>query len=171
LRKIAALILLGIFIFSLEGAYLLFIYRQNANSIEIKTRILNNLNDDELTLIVIPNRELHRIQWVNKNSEFVYENQMYDIVRTKSEAGQTRFYCIYDKTEQKLIDEFQKSSDKTDQARKLLQKVLNTNFIGTSYSFKLPLPEDLFHYITDISSFSSTDMDIISPPPKEIHSA
>jgi hypothetical protein len=166
LRKIVALILLAIFLFNIVGAYLFLIIRQNINDEDIKAEMRKNLRDEELTLITIPNCELKQIHWIKPGAEFVYNNMMFDVFRTKSSANQTMFYCIHDKKEKQIINDYQKHTEKANQSHKIFQKVLSSNLICTTYTFSLRLPVNLHLFKPDVNHYFSIFSDTIIPPPE-----
>jgi len=168
LRRIVALILLAVFLINLEGAWILFLIRQRTITKEIRTSILKNLKEKDLTLIVITTGELNCIRWVKAGSEFIYKGSMFDIVKTEPGKDKTAFYCINDQEEKKLIEEYQKSCEKMDQTLKILRITMNMNYLCTGCSFKVPLPAEAHEYVPNILFYSSRTGDIQSPPPKPI---
>jgi non-homologous end joining protein Ku len=73
---------------------------------EMETYIKQNLRDDEIEIVIVPNSEIgvtgSKFRFVEEN-EFIYNNKLYDIVKKKSEGNNTIFYCINDKNEENLF--------------------------------------------------------------------
>lgn len=131
MRKTIALLICIIFLLNLSGHYIMFsIIRQQARS-DMKAFIKNNLGDEELEKIIISDNDLtssaSQIKFIKKN-EFIHKGKLYDIVRRKREDNQTVFYCINDKTEEKLfsnLDEhIKRNSDSSPVSKSLSALIL-----------------------------------------------
>ena len=46
------------------------------------------------------------IYWEEKGKEFMFKGEMYDVVKTKTVNGKVMLYCINDKKEKALVDNY-----------------------------------------------------------------
>ena len=106
-KKIISILLLILFLFNVSGYFVVFKLRQYNAREEMKTRIKQNLRDEEMEVIIIQNSEINSplsdFCFIEED-EFRYKGNLYDIVRKKTEGSNTVFYCINDKQEEKLFD-------------------------------------------------------------------
>jgi hypothetical protein len=110
------------------------------------------------------------IRWIRENKEFIYNQEMYDVVKTKTENGTVYYYCINDSKEKQLISDFDKlSKKKTDASKsKSLIKSYNPQF----YFFQTP---DIQHFVitseihfqVPVHFYKSATRDILTPPPED----
>ena len=108
MKRILSILFLFVFLFNLAGYFIVFEVRQYSAKQEMKIFIKNNIPENELTKIIIPNSELtsssSEFRQTEEN-EFVYQGKYYDIVNKKTDGNNTIFYCINDKNEEKLFEE------------------------------------------------------------------
>lgn len=99
-----------------------------------------------ITVIEVPVQDSsNRIRWIN-NKEFVFNGNLYDVIYTSSRITTTRYYCVHDKKEEKLIRDFQHAN-----TNKLTQALWNLMVhtaipvpvltLGTNASFSYSYPE------------------------------
>jgi hypothetical protein len=98
LRKLSVILLLLITCISYIGYY--FVYAVQAYYAKEKAalKILHQLPDNQLTRIEIT----RHLNWEG-DSEFWYENKMYDVIRKTSENGRMYVVCIADGEEMEAI--------------------------------------------------------------------
>ncbi|MFA4851576.1 MAG: hypothetical protein WC599_03565 [Bacteroidales bacterium] len=106
MRTVFSILLLILFLFNVSGYFVVFkLMRYNARK-EMKAYIKQNLRDDEMEIVVVPNSEIGAsgsgFRFVEEN-EFIYNDKLYDIVKKKTDGNNTIFYCINDKQEEKLF--------------------------------------------------------------------
>ena len=84
MKKAISIVLLGIFLFNTTGYYVFFKIAQIEIKKEIKKEIKLSLQNDELTVITFLNSNINTIHWIENNKEFIYHNQMFDIVKSST---------------------------------------------------------------------------------------
>ena len=97
MKKAISIFLLGIFLFNTAGYFVFFKIAQIEIKKEIKKEIKLNLQSEELTAITFLNSEIQSIPWIETNKEFIFRDQMFDVVKSESNETETTFYCINDK--------------------------------------------------------------------------
>lgn len=106
LKKILAILFLSIFLYNTIGYLVVFKKIQYGIKKEIKTRIKNKLDEKDLVLIKYPSHpdkaQRKLFHWKEEN-EFLYDGNMYDVVRKYSIHDTTYYYCINDTKEKDLF--------------------------------------------------------------------
>ncbi|MEO7291555.1 MAG: hypothetical protein ABIW34_00530 [Ginsengibacter sp.] len=77
---------------------------QSSQKDVIKEKILNQLKEEELQIISLTDNK--EIFWEEKGEEFLFKGEMYDVVKTKTVNGKVMLFCINDKKEKALIDNY-----------------------------------------------------------------
>lgn len=134
----------------------------------IKEKIFQNLKDEELQSISLSDNQ--NIYWEEDGKEFLLNGEMYDVVKTKTVNGKVILYCINDKKEKALIDNYNlitKHNSSSDKKGK--------NNIDNSFNLFVYHDEknNYVYFTRGSNNFPSFDfrlpenlMDNISPPPK-----
>ncbi|MEI6456384.1 MAG: hypothetical protein WCO93_08850 [bacterium] len=108
MKKVAALILLLIFLFNSMGYYFLF----EVNRALVKREMTAYMKRTGIKLSILKisnpvhNPDFKRID----KREFLYQGRMYDILKEVKQGAVTVFYCIHDEKEQNLIAGFKRVS-------------------------------------------------------------
>ncbi len=174
MKKLAIFSLLAIFVFNSIGYYIVFKVSQSEAKEEIRTSIKLGLPTKELTAIAFDKSSIGKIHWVEKNKEFLYNDKLYDIVKTTDSKNSMIFYCISDEKEEALfanLDEHIKvqlaSNDNKNNStsKKLSNHVVKIYFNHSS---------DICFYSNDINylfsipkiNYLSAILETISPPPE-----
>ncbi len=132
------------------------------------------LPDDSFEIIKIANdiKESKDLRWLEK-SEFIYKGKLYDIFRTKKDKNHTYYYCINDKSEEKLFADLKKQTDNNtdnnapvNQKSKSASKLIIELALLQNYQItKLPNYQiNKYNSIKD--NYSSIESEPVSPPPK-----
>ena len=135
---------------------------------EIKHRIIAGISPEQLLLLKFHNNELNRkIDWEEEN-EFQYNRRMFDVVRTKTTADSTFYWCFPDDEETqinrqitKLVDTFLGNDlQHKENQKRLLTFYLSPYFLSVQYWTFLDNQKDeiLFSYNFDLQTCQ------ISPP-------
>lgn len=174
MKKSLSILLLGIFLFNSAGYYLVFKVAQIEIKKEIKREIKLGLQSEELSVIRFSNSEIKNIIWVKKNKEFIYLDQMFDIVKSISEDNYITYYCINDKQEKKLFKDLEQQvlkqiennkNSKNNSTKKNFENITKTCFYE-ELSLLL-FPQCCFNSFCDHNeSFTSIDLLISTPPPR-----
>lgn len=174
MKKTASIFLLTIFLFNTVGYYVFFKVAQSKIKSEIKKELKLNLNANELTLIQFRSEEINKIHWMEKGKEFIYNNQMFDIVKSTNNNGIITYYCINDKQEKKLFQHLeeqvlkqieQNKNSKNNSSKKGADQQTITYFFET-------ISLTIFQRVTSIKfdlsgkQYASVEKSITTPPPR-----
>jgi len=174
MKKAIPIFLVCIFLFNTLGYFIAFKAVQYAVKNEIKFQIKSNLPITELTTITINKTHLATIEWKDNGKELIYNNEMYDVVRSNETATSITYYCIHDKKEKLLftnLDDHINAHIITDKpvknpaSKKLADHVVKLYF-ETSYLFGFNnfKKHSVFSYITII--YTPALIETNSPPPE-----
>jgi hypothetical protein len=174
LRKLISILLLILFIYNICGYFVIFKGMQFEIKNNMKNLAVKALPDESFEIIKIANdyKESKNIRWLEKN-EFIYKEKLYDIFRVKKDKDYTYYYCINDKSEEKLFANLQKQTDNnTDNNAPINQKSKSASklIIDLALVNKIALTKQLsiFNYQFSIynNNYSSVESEPISPPPE-----
>jgi hypothetical protein len=171
MKKIFSISLILVLLYSVLGFYLNFKIEQFWIKEEIEQRIIKHLPEKDLTLIKISSANSEKIHWTEESSEFRYDGEMYDVVKTRSANDTTYYYCYNDEKESKLmtcVDKLVKeqttgnSKSRTVQKKQVItyffQQVLHTQFIN----------EKSISYLDFSSCYKPVIKEVLSPPAQSI---
>lgn len=71
----------------------------------MRRRILEGVPDSYLLVI----EKTDDIEWVEKGRELMLGDEMYDVIKTKTDKGKTYLYCLNDKEETQVLKKFSKA--------------------------------------------------------------
>lgn len=166
MRKLISIPLVFIFLFNIGGYYLWFSVMQYGIQKEIGKEIAAGIKDEDLTLIVIPEKGESEIAWIKSEKEFRYKDEMYDVVKTKNLPGKKLYYCINDKKEKQLIAGFDKTHNNKKESEKRLKRTFNYSYYLPSLTVKKHVFQIEFTFPTINNFYTPNAIDIHSPPPK-----
>lgn len=174
MRRIASIFIISIFIYNSFGFIalhpLLSIYYKNLGM----QQVIKPSKEELVELLVFNKEDLigHKIdfRWIHSR-EFKYNGEMYDVVKKEEDDKQVILYCINDKKEKNLEEEFEKVVNKNSSENK--QRPV------TYYNFNIVLSEPVqseqigyalvyefeFNY-SRTDSYNSPYLEIPSPPPR-----
>ena len=105
-----ALSLLFLFLINVLGGISFLLIQQHQRHEYVESMIKSESYGHRLTQIHIAANESTNIKWVEKNREFRYKGDMYDVVWSELTAnGGTIFHCIADHEETKLYAEIERT--------------------------------------------------------------
>jgi hypothetical protein len=106
MKKALSILITILFLYNIAGYLIVFKSFQYGIKKEIKTRIKNKINDKDLVLIKYPShpnsQQKNALRWKEKN-EFLFNGNMYDVVRQYSLNDTIYYYCINDTREKELF--------------------------------------------------------------------
>jgi len=163
--KLTCFCLVLILLFNVCGYHIFFNLAQSNLRREIKTRIREGLNEDELTFIEVSARNDAEIMWIKPKKEFSYHGNRYDVVKINYKDGRTYIHCINDIKENKLITEYSKNSESNQKARKLLNNIFTCFVANIDLFFHIreTSDHDYYSYQSDLNLIIK---EIADPPPK-----
>jgi hypothetical protein len=169
MKKFFSISLILVLLYSVLGFYLNFKIEQFWIKEEIEQRIINHLPEKDLTLIKISSANSEKIHWTEEGKEFKFDDEMYDVVKTRSANDTTYYYCFNDEKENKLmyfVDKLVKeqttgnSKSRSIQKKQVItyffQQILHTQFIN----------EKSICYLDFSSNYKPIIKEVLSPPPK-----
>jgi len=174
LKRAIAIFLLSIFIFSLEGSYIILKIQQYQIKKEIIHQIKQGVSENDLTSIIITPETEPQLNWKD-NEEFSYKGTMYDIVHVEILDNNTKIYhCISDTQETKLIALYNKRLQKNEKNKnnrtnpvKLFQYLIKIIDLPQKEALAF-LQKNKQHNFAYTKDYSSISIDTLSPPPKQV---
>lgn len=168
MKKIFSLVLVFVLFYSIMGFYLNFEIEQFRIKEEVKEKIINNVPENELTLIKISSGDNEKITWMEDGREFKYEDKMFDVVKIKNENDTTYYYCFNDVRESKLLANLDKLvKEQTDNSKsRTNHNKQQINYFFHEILFTQCLTETPVRFFNCPSRFRSIDPDVLSPPPR-----
>ncbi len=107
IKKITSILLVLMLLLNSMGYFFIFETARFWIQKDVKKQIKAGVPESELSVISISETDMSQgnsgFRWVKKNKEFVFQNQMYDVVRSDCFNGQYTFYCIHDEQETQLF--------------------------------------------------------------------
>ena len=155
-------------VFSLVGYYAVMRHTQEAHREFIKEQLHNNLKEDEMELISLTDNA-NQIYWMEDGKEFLYKGEMYDVVKSKTIAGKTILYCVNDKKEKELIDNYNnvtKNNSTKDKKAKGTVEPSSTLFVLQNSRTEVPLYRPVKQYGLFISPLATAMTNPPLQPPK-----
>ncbi|MBN1338584.1 MAG: hypothetical protein JXA03_04625 [Bacteroidales bacterium] len=173
MRTVAAILLLSV-LATVPGSYFYFFaWHQNSIRKEIKQKLKQSVPEEEL--VIITSGELKEDPGFRRirDNEFLYSGKMYDVVRTENDGQATRYYCIPDDKETRLLqqldvlvkNEMNGSKDKKQQKEKL-QRLLFSLYISKACTVQTQLAPNKMERPTCFLHLTSRFPETHSPPPK-----
>jgi hypothetical protein len=167
-------VLLFLFLFNLVGYYLVFIVVQQEIRQEKINQIKSGVPDNELTIFHFSGSEMKRVKWFEKGKEFLYNNELYDVVRMEMSGQETIIHCISDARETRLFanldDQVRKemNSGQTRQRAVELIKKVNFNYLLFDNKRESRIVQTVLTPVITVDLYKSVSLDQIIPPPKFI---
>lgn len=169
MKYVLTITLLFSLVFSQVGYYFVKLALEEECKEEAEEQMLKGVRQEDMTAIsYADNRD--KIYWEEEGREFMLDGQLYDVIKTGTVDGNEVLYCLADKKEKDLIDQYSLLTKKvTGNAKKQKQ--------APSFAIQL------FFYEKDIAAqhiFSAppvtngmgtkklahTVLDIVIPPPE-----
>ena len=136
----------------------------------IKEKIVHQVAGNELdTISFTDNRERIYLE-TDEDNEFSFNDEMYDVVKTKTVNGKVMLYCINDKKEKELVDNYNlvtkqnSSSDK--KGKNTVDNTFNLFIYQAEKNDGLVAIRDSNKYYSIEPHLTEGVDDNTSPPPK-----
>lgn len=141
---------------------------------QVFEKIKHKVNISETICIVETTENLKKITWEKENKEFWFDGELYDIVRIEEKNDIKNYYCITDKTEQKIITAMDNlimsnnGSPINQTSKDILTLIFQPTILYNNLTINLQLKiTEIFTKFSPILSFySSPDNFNLSPPPE-----
>lgn len=168
ISKYFSTVFILIFLFEAGAYFNILNFISYFSQIKFEKIVSQNLSEDELTLIVFSETNINEIIWTKSKKEFIYNNQMFDIVRKESKNGEIYFYCINDKKEKQIIDNFNQNHDFKRIAFNLLKKISFDKYFPQNIDFNLNILATNYYFNSNKIFYDANIPEIISPTPKSV---
>ncbi len=169
LKKLLLIILIAVLACSQVGYYVIMHHSQYVQKKVIKERIFQQLKDEELEIISLTDNKQH-IYWEEEGKEFLLNGEMYDVVKTKRINGIIILYCINDKKEKSLIDNYnlitKHNSDSDKKGKSNIDNSINLFVYPNGDNIDVYSFTFLDHFYSFDSRLQKIFLKTISPPPK-----
>jgi hypothetical protein len=168
LKKGLVILFLTILCVSQTGYYFIYKYQLRQAKREMKAELFAKLPESSFELFIAEDN--NTIVWKEDGKEFSLGGEMYDVAKIKKENGKTILYCINDKKEKILFQNFAKAL-KNDLSKNKSGKS-SIKFQYTDFTINAPeynsgaisLPAYTFTLFS--SSLSTVHKEINAPPPR-----
>lgn len=169
LKKLSLIVIIFILAYSQVGYYFVLRHSQSAQKEVIKENILSQLKDEELKIISLSDDQ-QKIYWEEDGKEFYLNGELYDVLKRKIVNGKVILYCINDKKEKALIDNYNlitkhnSSSDK--KGKNSFDNPINLFVFQSEKITNVYLSTTPNNFASFTLNFPQRFIEIISPPPK-----
>lgn len=173
-KKIAAILLCLLFLFNIMGYYAAFIIHRSQLKREMKAFIRSDAGIKSAQKLYIPYDQFESSVNFIEEHEFIYRNEMYDLVKKESTSTGIILYCINDKKEKLLLESTKENVSRNHEQNNSTNRSISV----VKNIIKEACPENIScHYHPVISqknyfesSFGlySTFLPVDSPPPKSV---
>ena len=134
----------------------------------IKEKIFQNLKDEELQSISLSDNQ--NIYWEEDGKEFLLNGEMYDVVKRKIINGKVVLYCINDKKEKELVDNYNLITKHNSSSDKNGKNNIDNSFNLFVYHDEKNSDQYFIlaanKFYSFVSHLTESIDDNISPPPK-----
>jgi hypothetical protein len=138
-------------------------------------KIARHLENEELVCIVGTSQNLANMEWEKEGTEFWFNDNLYDVVRTETMKGLVHYYCLSDNEESRLAVHIQAlSQSDASSMNGVIKEILNLIFqqlIPTNdfqYEFKNSFFYSRQQSIHSISIYCFLYFSKLLDPPKAI---
>jgi hypothetical protein len=173
LKKNISILVLSLFIYNTFG-FLAVHPLLSTHYKNLGMKKVENYSGEEMIELLILNKEdivgnKIDFKWIHSR-EFRYNGEMYDIVKNEESDNRLFLYCIHDKEEKKLNEEFAKKiqDNSTNTKHRQLSSHLNILLSEPVQAEKLSFALMIDYRFNNARSdfYNSVQLDIPSPPPR-----
>ncbi|MGB3947378.1 MAG: hypothetical protein WBM13_05320 [Bacteroidia bacterium] len=173
-KKAFSFVLLAIFLFNIVGYFIAFKIVQHKVRSEVKTAIKQTLTANQLTVIEIYKTGQNQLIWKEKNKEFYYKGELYDIVKTEEKTESIIYYCINDKQEEQLFEHLEEHVNNYMSENHFSKKSSSKKnhfdsiklYLSNVVALTLATITDTTTFNTYSLLYTSSFIEISTPPPK-----
>ncbi|MCX7737539.1 MAG: hypothetical protein N2319_12610 [Candidatus Kapabacteria bacterium] len=173
IKSIIAIILSWGILFNSIGNIMIFSIYQNSVRKEIRKHLKSDKSEKRIEILKFAKSDIKNglIRFV-KYDEFIYNNQLYDIKRSKTEGDSIYYYCINDTKEKDLMDKFSSDWEKKSEnpSKSNPAKILSPKTLEyLIYYYSIDKNDNKINFCDDyVVFYSSFICEPVSPPPKII---
>jgi hypothetical protein len=166
-RKFLTILALCCLLFLVGGYHLFYQIRLSEIKADVKKELVRT-RKTELTRLVFSSADFASLEWESR-SEFRFQNTMYDVVEVAKKDGGIICWCLADKKETALVDQYlktQNSSSENSPSQSLF-KLLKAPFLPVAFlKAEVFLPTDTSFFSTCFFSFPAALRQVPTPPPR-----
>jgi hypothetical protein len=161
----------------MAGVPIAFKFQQMRIRREIKSQIKTGLSRDQLHELSFSMAENAKLQWTEKNKEFRFNGEMFDVVSSETRGDTIYYYCINDKDEASLFANLgelvkKKLDDDCNSGKnisaKLIRAITSLVFLPSELNpFIISTREPLNYFTSHSIVFLSPFLELVTPPPKQ----
>jgi hypothetical protein len=166
LKKYLSISLLFVFLLQIAGPYPWLKISLHFLQIEINEKMRDISDPDGQILLVISESQMSEISWKEKNKEFSYHNEMFDVVKLKYVGNKRYYYCLKDSKEKELIFNYLKHCNARKTMEKKIKNTLTSNYLPQYLFVRLYTPVLNFIYTEICENYISKIPEIVVPPPQ-----
>jgi len=163
-RKLTSILVLTCLCFSLIGYHVFFHLQILKAKSEMFAFLKNQKHYKDVIEFSFKNTDAYQLDWEN-DSEFSYNNEMYDVIEKKTSGDELIIHCIADKHETELVNEYQKNN-KQSQSNESVIKLITASFILPETvsldQFEKKVKNQYFNHSSSLQKISSL---VLAPPP------
>jgi hypothetical protein len=169
LKKLTAILFLGVLAFSHLGYYSIYRFQQQQWKEAMETKLLSIVSENVLEIIELEKNSAD-ISWGKEYTEFTLHGELYDVAKLKKVNGKTFLYCLNDKKEKQLMLDYSKELKSTTDTGKSGKS--SVNYQVTDLISSVPEKATFVAFALNkksldfIVALSSSDKTIHTPPPK-----
>lgn len=129
----------------------------------MKSFLQSQENHKDILRFSFTKEEVNQMKW-EEDQEFRYNDEMYDVIEKKLSGNRIIIYCIADKKETNLLQEYQKNNRTT--SNLAVVQLITANFILPGDHFlQQPVKTITKQFIRYSSSLQKLPSKIFPPPP------
>lgn len=175
MKKLAVILILGLFLYNIAGHYPVHKAMQYQIRKQVKRITKKSLKYEELEIIKIPVSYIkkgHKDFKLIHSKEFRLKGKLYDIIDQKQEGDTLILLCINDRKEEQLIRRYLASNDvntspnqKTKNTRNLIKIIISEAIPDQELDYFLELFSIIKHFENSFK-INQSAFEVISPPPE-----
>ena len=166
MKRLAAILLVVVFLFNFTGFYIYFVFRLAEIRREMHS-LLKTLPESQLKLFTLTEAEFARVRM--GDDEIKVNGKMHDIARVVRSQGQLRVYAVHDEAEDNLLSFLDEVLKRAGRDKKPLPQNIFHTFNACLSPYGLSLANS-FSHVTHLTFYKAEATEafvrVFSPPPK-----
>jgi hypothetical protein len=158
--------LLWTFLAGTGGYYFVFRFEQFLNYKNIEKEIIKTKTKLSCQVLSFRKGNESGIKWLKKDKEFIFNSQMYDIIKIKLSGKNIIYYCFADSKEKTLIADLEKKNRRANNSNQLVRKIIQYQFLLPVPLFSVYRQSVVFSFFQPVNNYSPPVNIAFSPPPE-----
>lgn len=168
MRKLIALILFSVFLFNLAAIPVWFHITRFMIREDMEQKIKENLDESELTVLTVTEKEFSRLHWTRAQKELEYNGNMFDVVRIQSSNHKKLIYCLSDRREKHLLVQYKAHQKNRKKNRQRISQTEYNKYFPTKHRYLFSSLANKILYPDTRSRILMERFSPPLPPPKPI---